>query len=119
MLTNGWKNYIWNHLKKEEVNIKFEPLLGMTFNGVVLNDFKKKVMKKSKVILGIKSKNESEFLAVTPDANGNFEFKNILFYETASIFAQGKDRKNKPRTYLEFNAFNSGFPVNFFLNSGF
>lgn len=104
MLTNGWKNYIWNKLKKEDNKIEFVPQLGIQLCGKVLNPTNDKSLKNSKVILSVISKNEEQFFSTYPDFNGNFEFKNIRIQDTATVFIQGKDRKNKARTKLELNS---------------
>lgn len=112
MLTNGWKNYIWNNREKGDVSIQFEPRLGVTLTGRVLKQFGEKAFDTASVVLSIKSKNAADLYLAGSDENGSFEFKNIQFYDTATVFLQGKNHRGKTRTNLELDSLVYNFPVN-------
>ena len=103
MLTNGWKNYIWNKLKTDSINIKIENTLGVNFLGNIKNTNQKKILSDSDISLGVFTEQSSQLLFANSDFNGNFEFENVQFYDTAFIFLQGKNSKNKTRTHLELD----------------
>lgn len=112
MLTNGWKNYIWTNLKKEDIPIEFEPQIGVSFQGKVLHPLNKKPFKNSKVILSVKSDKSADPYSTISDEKGNFEFKDIQFTGNTSIFLQGKDHKDRTKTYLELDSFSYNAPIN-------
>lgn len=103
MLTNGWKNYMWNKLKTDSVSVKIENVLGVNFKGNIKNTSQKKILNNSDISLGVFTDQASQLLFSNSDFNGNFEFKNVQFYDTAFIFLQGKNSKNKTNTHLDLD----------------
>lgn len=96
MTTNGWSNYIWNSRDNDSLKMAIEPQLGLTFKGHVKRSFGKKALSEGNASLIIfKSDSTSLFFDEPLDLNGNFEFKNVVFYDSASVFAQARNKKNK------------------------
>lgn len=95
MCTNGWSNYIWNSFIEDPVEIKFKPQLGFTFTGNVKRFAGKKVLSEGNVsMILFKSDSTSAFFDQPLDLNGHFEFRNIVFYDSASVFAQARNKRD-------------------------
>ena len=43
----------------------------------------------------VKSKKTTQFLDLPLTENGTFAFRNVVFYDSASVFAQGRNKRNK------------------------
>ncbi|NQU51197.1 MAG: hypothetical protein HQ522_01535 [Bacteroidetes bacterium] len=109
MLTNGWKNYLWNNLKKEDYDIKFEPQIGVTISGNV--KYKKRFLNNTDVSLIISSNNETYLDSTKTNLIGNFSFKNQLVYDTAVFFIQSNGFKGGWNTEIEFDSADSKIPL--------
>ncbi|NQU53302.1 MAG: hypothetical protein HQ522_12270 [Bacteroidetes bacterium] len=104
MTTNGWRNYIWNLLKKDSLKIEFRPKLGFNFEGQVKRTFGKKVLTEGNVSMVIfKSDSTTQFFDQALDLNGRFDFRNVVFYDSASVFAQARNKKDKHNIQFEMN----------------
>ncbi|MEZ5104918.1 MAG: TonB-dependent receptor plug domain-containing protein [Draconibacterium sp.] len=112
MLTNGWKNYIWNNLKSEKIPMPYASQLGITLTGNAMKQFKKKPSINSEVILNVKSKNSNDFYSANTDLSGIFEFKNIQVYDSATVFLQGKNHLGGNGARIQLDSFSQALPVN-------
>lgn len=101
MCTNGWRNYIWNSLKEDSVKIEFQPQLGLNFTGHVKRAFGNKALTEGNVSFLVKSDSTTQFLDIPLDEKGKFEFRNIVFYDSASVFAQARNKNNKNAIQFE------------------
>jgi hypothetical protein len=92
MCVNGWSNYIWNNPAPD--SIRFKPQLGFTFTGNVKRFTGKKALSEGNVsMILFKNDSTSEFFDQPLDLNGNFEFRNIVFYDSASVFVQARNKR--------------------------
>lgn len=104
MMTHGWSNYIWNSLTQMEKIPEFETRLGLNFTGTLKNYYETKKLSGSEVILGVYS-GENEFINSTrTDSLGIYSFKNVQFYDSATVFLQGKNQKDKPNTTITLDS---------------
>ncbi|NQU52616.1 MAG: hypothetical protein HQ522_08760, partial [Bacteroidetes bacterium] len=101
MTTNGWSNYIWNSLKADSLKIEFERQLGFSFKGNVKRGIGNKALTEGNVFLMVKSDSTAQFLDMPLDENGNLEFRNIVFYDSASVFAQARNKRDNHRIQFE------------------
>ncbi|MDX1286131.1 MAG: Plug domain-containing protein, partial [Draconibacterium sp.] len=101
MCTNGWSNYVWNFLKPENISLDLEPELGFTFEGNVKRGISKKALKEGSVSLIVKTDSTTQFVDQDIDEFGKFEFRNIIFYDTASVFAQARNKRDNHSVKLE------------------
>jgi len=100
MLTQGWSNYIWNTLSQQEEAPVLTPQTGITIGGEVYRRGTKKTIGDADVSLSVSDSVNTIMDFATSDATGHFEFKNIQFFDSATVFIQ---RKNKwPRTNTTF-----------------
>ncbi|NQU84968.1 MAG: hypothetical protein HQ541_04335 [Mariniphaga sp.] len=111
MLTNGWRNYVWNSLKSEKVPLNFEPKCGFEITGEILNWNERKTLENAGVSLGVSSGGFSQLYFSETDIDGKFSFKNVLLNDTALVFAQGKTVKNKLHTNVVIDSLHIGHPV--------
>lgn len=96
MLTNGWSNYIWNTINADSLDLIYEPKLGLTFKGHVKRAFGKKAIAEGGVSMILKkSDSTSSFLNEPIDSNGNFEFNNVVVFDSVTVIAQARNKKNR------------------------
>ncbi|WP_167610093.1 TonB-dependent receptor [Maribellus sediminis] len=110
MLTHGWSNYIWNSLAEKEKTPDFETRLGLTLSGTLKNYYQSKRLNDGNVMLSVSS-SENKFMQFTPsDSLGRYTFKNVQFYDSATVIVQGTNRKNKTNTTVTLNNFQFASP---------
>ncbi|WP_340113356.1 TonB-dependent receptor [Maribellus mangrovi] len=103
MLTHGWSNYVWNSLSGKYTIPDFETQLGLRLSGIVKNYYQTKRLNDASVMLSVFSA-ENEFMTFTPtDSLGRYTFKNVQFYDSATVIVQGTNRKNRPNTTITLN----------------
>ncbi len=109
MLVQGWSNYIWNDFENEKVALT-EPSFGFDVKGKLINLAKRKKIAGSEVSLTVGAAQGVQMLFTKTDENGNFNFKNIIFADTATFILQGKNNKNKLRTSIELEPVDAKLP---------
>ena len=96
MLTQGWHNYVWNRLEEHAPEFIFKPQLGFRFTGEVLRTFGKKPLTEGVVTFVLFQKDTiAALMDQTLDETGKFDFNNLLFYDSAHVFVQARNRNNK------------------------
>ncbi len=101
MAVNGWSNYVWNNLNIDSIKVEFEPQTGFNFTGRVKRALGNKALTEGNVSLLVKSDSTTQFLDTPLDENGRFEFRNIVFYDSATVFAQARNKNNKNTIQFE------------------
>lgn len=102
MTTNGWSNYIWNDLEKDSLKMKFKPQLGFNFEGHVKHAIGKKALPEGNVsMILFRSDSTKQLLDQPLDANGIFKFQNIVFFDSASVFVQARNKRNNNSVKFE------------------
>ena len=101
MLTNGWKNYVWNSLKKENCHLKFWPQFGINIEGNVKN--KNKFLWNTEVTLIISANNETQLLSTNTNIIGHFSFENTEVYDNAVFFLQSNNYRKAWNTVIELD----------------
>lgn len=109
MLTQGWSNYIWNTLSQQEEAPVLTPQAGITIGGEVYRRGTKKTIGDADLSLSVSDSINTIMDFATTDATGHFEFKNIQFFDSATVFIQRKDRWARTNTtfVLDPPGFNS------------
>lgn len=96
MTTNGWSNYIWNDIEKDSLKMEFNPKLGFAFEGHVKRGIGKKALPEGNVSMMLfKSDSTKQLIDQPLDANGDFNFQNIVFFDSASVFVQARNKRNQ------------------------
>jgi len=101
MLTNGWRNYLWNNIKKDSVDLKYRPRYGLDITGTVKN--KNKYLSNTEVTLSLSTATENYLYFTNTNLIGNFYFNNIAFYDSAVFILQSNSYKLGWNTKLEIN----------------
>ena len=99
MLTNGWRRFNWNEvLESRYPVIKFKPDNYLAIEGNVYGIPKTSLSHKELTgILEFKNKNK-EFLNTEVKQDGTFTIPGMIFYDTAKVFYQFNNDKNKTLT---------------------
>ena len=102
MSVNGWSNYIWNTPAPD--SLLYQPQLGFTFSGNVKRFTGKKALTEGNVsMILFKNDSTSAFFDQPIDLNGHFEFRNIVFFDSASVFAQARNKRESHNLQFDFN----------------
>jgi len=100
MLTQGWSNYIWNTLSQQEEAPVLTPQIGITIGGEVYRRGTKKTIEDADVSLSISDSINTLMDFATSDASGHFEFKNIAFFDSATVFIQRNNKWARTNTTI-------------------
>lgn len=111
MMVNGWSNYIWNTLQNNQQIDFFEPKFGMEIKGTLKKPLTNKPLKYSKVTFTLINEKETNTYKTYTDNKGDFKFKNIQFYDSATVFIQGKNQRDKTNTFISVNDFEIESPL--------
>jgi hypothetical protein len=99
MMTNGWRRFKWNEVLADHFpELKYLPENYISINGQV-SDVKRSQVAGREVngILEMKNRNK-EYLISTLDKDGKFSFSGMIFYDTAKLYYQFNNDKNKALT---------------------
>ncbi|MBN2777678.1 MAG: TonB-dependent receptor plug domain-containing protein [Bacteroidales bacterium] len=94
MLTQGWSNYIWNDLENKKAEIDSTDF-GLTIRGKLIDSKKRNPITNSDVFLRLISKTQSDLLFSSTNNQGEFEFQNLFFTDSATCYIQGNNSKGK------------------------
>jgi hypothetical protein len=98
MLTQGWRKFSWNELLSDKwPNITHQIDQGLSIKGRVVNPYNKKGLGNSHVTLY--SGSNASFWKILSADDGSFEFNNLMFYDSAYLFASNQ-KKNSSRPTL-------------------
>lgn len=108
MMTQGWSNYIWNSLPESAKEHKNLYPSGLQLTGKLKSSNGKKALPNSEVILSINSSDNTCIDFTKSDSQGNYQFNNVLFFDSVTVVIQGKNGKNlNTRVSLDSISFNS------------
>ena len=110
MMTNGWRRFKWENVLAEKWPvITMLPENFLSIKGKVLG--LSKLQLNGKAITGIiKTKNGStDFLNIPLASNGQFKLDNLYFFDTAKLYYQFNNDKDKVLTSSASFAFNNSF----------
>ncbi len=110
MMTNGWRRFKWENLLAEKWPvITIIPENYLSIKGKVLG--LSKIQLNGKSLTGIlKTKNGgSEFLSIPMANDGKFKLDNLYFFDTAKLYYQFNNDKDKTLTSSASFAFTSNF----------
>lgn len=111
LLTHGWSNYTWNYLDQLKQLPEYEINAGLNITGTIKNSSGKKIIADSEVILSVAESSTTFLNTTTSDSIGNYIFKNVFFYDSATVIVQGTDRKNKLNTTVTVDSIVSSSPT--------
>jgi len=99
MMTNGWRRFNWeNVLANRWPNILYPPENYLTIEGQVIGVNKTLLANKEiNAVIELKDK-KREFMNAPVMSNGKFSFQEMIYYDTAKLFYQFNNDKNKSLT---------------------
>lgn len=100
MLTNGWRKFNWDQVinKRLPVFPKKDPNF-ITIKGTAFNESTNRPLGETNLSLFIKSKEAGNNLIIVPiSSTGEFEVSGLLFRDTATLYFQNLQAKNKKIT---------------------
>ena len=111
MLTQGWSKYIWNAFPEKDYPADFIEEEGFSISGNVTRNFSKRAVVNGKVSLTIFNNEYIYTKETRTDINGRYSFDKLTFSDTASIFIQAWDEKEKRYSRVEINPLFKENPV--------
>ena len=103
MLTHGWSKYIWNSFPETDHPADFIEEEGFSISGKVIRNFSKRAVVNGNVSLTMYNNDYLYTKETRTDINGRFSFDKLTFSDTASIFLQAWDEKEKRYSRVEIN----------------
>ena len=99
MMTNGWRRFKWeNVLANRWTNILYPPENYLSIEGQVIG-MNKTLLANKEIIAVIELKDKKrEFMNAPVMSDGKFSFQQMIFYDTAKLFYQFNNDKNKSLT---------------------
>jgi len=98
MMTQGWRQFLWNHIDQRKDKQKYTHETGIRFKGKIKNEIK--YMKTPKVELSLTYNNDEELVHDKTKTfnNGHFIFGDYHFKDSTFIIIQAKKFKINKRT---------------------
>jgi hypothetical protein len=110
MMTNGWRRFKWeNLLTGQWPVIKYQPENYLSINGKVFG-LSQSLLTNKEVTCIIKTKNANpQILTIPVSKEGEFKQSNIYFFDTAKVYYQFNNDKDKSLTSTASFSFYSSF----------
>lgn len=110
MMTNGWRRFKWEDVIAGRFPvIKNYPELYVTVKGHVLGLQSSELVDKELTVILKTKKNNAQFFTVPVSRKGEFVINNLVFYDTAQLFYQFNNDKNKRLTSMAGFDFRNSF----------
>ena len=93
MLTHGWANYFWNSISAKTDTTVHPHTSGINLKGHVKKYIGTKPVGNGSLSLLIFRNGDIEFLGGKTNEKGVFNFGEVFFYDTASVFLQARNEK--------------------------
>jgi len=103
MLCNGWSNYLKNLSEVNPDDFEYQKTAGITITGNAERLVGKKPIVDGAITVGLFTDRENIFLEDQTDSTGWFSLDSLIFFDTATIFAQVLNERGKQRSevYLD------------------
>lgn len=99
MMTNGWRRFKWADVVAGKwPQIKYFPQPYLTINGNVLGLRESELIGKELSVILQTSKNNSQLMLVPVSPKGEFSAQGMIFYDTAKLYYQFNNDKDKRLT---------------------
>jgi hypothetical protein len=101
LMTQGWRRFIWQDVLSGTWPALDHPVeQGLMVSGKVLDILSKKPISNGKVTL-LSNNPGLVFLETPTGSDGRFAFRHLDYYDSASIFLQGANKRNKKTVIIE------------------
>ncbi|WP_417940453.1 hypothetical protein [Flavobacterium sp. RS13.1] len=95
LLTQGWRDFLWKTIPKQNSNISYKAEKGITISGRVKQLLGKKTLVDSNMALALMSKKKQSIFNTTTDSIGRFQFENLLFSGKTIMLLSTRDKEGK------------------------
>lgn len=109
MMTQGWSRYIWNE-PEEYMAFEDSEEEGFCISGTVNRVVGNKTASEGTVDLKIYSNDFMHMDESIIDKEGRFFFKGVSYLDTASVFIQARNKRDKLAYEISLDPFFTGFP---------
>lgn len=119
MMTNGWRRFKWDKLMANQwPEIRYQPENFLSLQGKVLGLTRAQLYGRDVTAI-LKIKNTApQFLNLPVDAQGNFKTEGLYFFDTAKVYYQMSNDKDKDITTAASFSFVSNYIKAPVMNSG-
>ncbi len=93
LLTQGWRNFIWNYLPYTVTNPEYQPETGITVSGKLRRKWTDKPIANAKISMGLFEDNQSSFKYTQTDSTGKYYFEGLNFTGQKDIVVCAADKK--------------------------
>lgn len=110
MMTNGWRRFKWEDITAGKWPvIKNIPKPYVTVDGKILGLLSSELVGKDLTMILQTKKNNTQVLSVPVNQKGEFSVNNLIFYDTAKMYYQINNDKNKKLTSTASFDFRNSF----------
>ncbi len=110
MMTNGWRRFKWEDITAGKWPvIKNYPKPYVTVDGKILGLMPSELVGKDLTMILQTKKNNTQVLSVPVNQKGEFSVNNLIFYDTAKMYYQINNDKNKKLTSTASFDFRNSF----------
>jgi len=103
MLTHGWSSYPEYFSDGPPEGFKYQKTAGINLEGYAERYIGKKPLADGAITVGLFTADEHIFLEGLTDSSGSFSIENLIFYDTATVFAQVLNEKGKQRSVVSID----------------
>lgn len=93
MLTQGWRNFVWNYLPDTVIKPEYQPETGITVSGKLRRIWVDKPIDNAKISMGLFEDNKSSFKYTQTDSIGKYYFEGLNFSGQKDIVLCAADKK--------------------------
>lgn len=112
LLTQGWRDFIWQRIAQQGINIKYIPEGGITISGKVKREFGDKPLANMNITLFANQAKGNKLFSTTSDSSGKYYFDGVNIVGTSRIKVVSKDNRGKSGGFISVDElFNNQLPV--------
>jgi hypothetical protein len=112
LLTQGWRDFIWQHIVQQGINIKYLPEGGITISGKVKRELGDKPLANMNITLFANQAKGTKLFSTTSDSSGKYYFDGVNIVGTSRIKVVSKDNKGKNGGFISVDElFKNQLPV--------
>ncbi len=93
LLTQGWRNFVWNNLPDKSIKFKYPAEEGITVSGRLRHVWADKPIADAKISMGMFKDNKSSFKYTQTDSTGKYYFEGLNFTGQKNIIVCAADKK--------------------------
>jgi hypothetical protein len=100
LLTQGWRDFIWQRIAQQGINIKYIPEGGITISGKVRREIGDKPLANMNITLFANQAQGNKLFSTTSDSSGKYYFDGVNIVGTSRIKVVSKDNRGKSGGFI-------------------